>query len=265
MNYSAITLEKSEGVATITMIREDQLNPIGSELVTELSDAFEQVANDGDIRVLILTGTGRVFCAGGDIDWFRTVIEKRKSGEELMDYSGSTKFCLSLRNMPKPTIASINGAAVGGGITIALNCDIRIAAEDATIMFPFASLVGVTPELGSTYMLPRLVGIAKACELIFTGKSITGREAKEIGLVNDAVPLTDLPEVTSKMAKAIAKSSPLAVQLAKKGLYQGLNADIYSQLMWEEEGLRTTFISEDHEEAVNAFLEKRKPVFKGKR
>ena len=180
-------------------------------------------------------------------------------------YIFSTRIALALRNMPQPTIASINGSAIGGGITLVLNCDIRIAAEDARITFPFVSTVGVVPELGCTYNLPRLVGIAKACELIFTGKSITGREAKEIGLVNEAVSLDDLQMVTSDMAKSIAATAPTMVQLSKKALYRGMNSDIQSQLLLEEEELRQAYNSEEHDEAMKAFFDKRKPVFKGRK
>ena len=265
MKYSTIILEKAGGIATITLNRQEKLNAVNAQMLEEIIDAVGQVARDDTTRVLVLTGAGRVFCAGGDINWFNNVIEERKRGREIMDYSLFTGFCVALRNTLQPTIASINGAAIGAGITMTLNCDIRIAAEEAIISFPFTSMAGIIPELSSTYALPRLVGIAKACELVFTGKSITGKEAKEIGLVNDAVPLADLQRSTSELAETIAQASAPAVQLAKRGLYQGLNADVYSQLLWEEEGLRSTLKSEDHEEAVQAFLEKRKPEFKGKR
>jgi enoyl-CoA hydratase/carnithine racemase len=128
-------------------------------------------------------------------------------------------------------------------------------------LFPFVPTVAIAPELGSTYILPRLVGIAKACELMLTGRPVSGKEAKEIRLVNEAVPLAELPETTTEMARDIARASPGAVRLSKIGLYQGMNADIYSQLMWEEEALRATFGSEDNEEAIKAFIEKRTQVF----
>jgi enoyl-CoA hydratase/carnithine racemase len=193
------------------------------------------------------------------------MVEQRKRGEKVYDLPGwLTKLHLALVGMPYPVIAAINGVAVGGGITMTLSCDIRIAAEDARISFPFASSVGVLPEINSTYMLPRLVGIGKACELMFTGKTVTGKEAKEIGLVNEAVPSAELQTVVSELAEAIAKGAPMAMRLTKMGLYQGLDGDRYKQILWEERNFRATFESEDYAEAVEAFLAKRKPVFKGK-
>lgn len=167
-------------------------------------------------------------------------------------------------DVPYPVIAMINGMAVGWGTTLTLSCDIRIATEDARISFPFANSAGIVPEMNSTYMLTRLVGIGKACELIFTGKAITGKEAKEIGLVNAAVPLSELQTVTSELAKTIAEGAPMSMRLAKKGLYQGLETECYKQLLWEKAMLSVTLQSEDHAEAIEAFLAKRKPRFKGR-
>ena len=269
MQYSLLTLERQDGVATVTLNRPERGNALNPELQSEMENLFLELGEDNTVRVMVLTGAGSHFCTGADIEWFRSVIEKRRHGvydrEVSAGYIFSTRIPLALRNMPQPTIASINGSAIGGGITLALNCDIRIAAEDARISFPFVSTVGVTPELGSTYNLPRIVGIAKACELIFTGKSITGREAKDLGLVNDAVSLDDLQTVTSDMAKSIAAAAPTIVQLSKKALYHGMNSDIQSQLLLEEEELRQAYTSEEHDEAVKAFFEKRKPVFKGRK
>ena len=190
---------------------------------------------------------------------------RRKQGKEVYDIPDwVTKLHLALMDVPYPVIAMINGMAVGWGITLTLSCDIRIATEDAKIAFPFANSVGIIPEMNSTYMLPRLVGIGKACELIFTGKTITGKEALEIGLVNSAVPLAELKKVTSELAETIARGAPMAMRLSKEGLHQGLDADRYKQLFWEETTLRATFQSADHAEAVEAFLAKRKPIFKGR-
>jgi len=269
MEYSTIKLEKTNGVATVTLNRPEKGNALNAEVLQGLEDMFAEISQDNSVRVMVITGAGRHFCTGADITWFHDIVERRERGEYGKEVSSSymlpTRLGLALRNMPQPTIASINGSAIGGGATLVLGCDIRIAAEEARISFPFVSTVGIVPELGSTYTLPRLVGIAKACELVFTGRTITGKEAKEIGLVNEVVLLADLERVTSELAKNIAEVAPMAVQLAKKGLYQGLNSDIQSQLLWEEEGLRRTYESEEHREAVKAFFEKRKPLFKGRK
>jgi len=265
MDYGTILLEKKENVATLTLNRPERLNALTEQLCEEVLDAVNKLAQDDTVRVLIFTGSGRGFSAGLDLDWARSIVEQRKQGKRVYDLPDwVTKFHLALVDMPQPTIAAINGAAVGWGITMTLSCNIRIAAEDARISFPFAASVGIIPENNSTYMLPRLVGIGKACELIFTGKTITGKEAKEIGLVNDAVPSAQLQAVTSGLAETTARGAPMAMRLAKKGLYQGLDADRYKQLLWEETTVRATLQSEDHAEAVEAFLAKRKPLFKGR-
>lgn len=265
MEYSSIIFKKVDRVASVTLNRPDKLNALTEQMCKELVDVLHRVAEDDTIRVLVLTGAGRGFCAGADLGWFRDLFEQRKRGQVGYDViSWATDFRLALENVPQPTIASINGIALGGGMTMTLGFDIRIAAEEAKISFPFVSKVAVVPEIGSTYMLPRLVGIAKAYELVFTGKTITGKEAKEIGLVNEAVPLADLPIATSELARTIAQGSPLAARLAKEGLRRGLNSDLYSQVLWEQRGLFRTFQSEDHEEAIKAFFDKRNPEFKGR-
>ncbi len=266
MNYSTLKFECLEGVSTVTLNRPERGNSQNSELMLQLADLFTEIAHNDDIRVVMITGAGRHFCTGGDISWFRDAVERRERGEYGKEtsypYKLATAVGFAVRNIPQPTIAAINGAAIGGGATLALACDLRIAATEAWISFPFASTMGIVPEIGSTYSLTRLIGVSKACELIFTGRSVSGKEAKEMGLVNEVVPLCDLQRVTSELAKSIAAAAPTAIQLSKRALYQGLNSDVHSQLFWEEEGLRQTMQSGEHKEAIQAFFEKRKPIFK---
>jgi len=251
-----IILEKSEGIATITLNRPEKLNAFNWEMEAEFFNALEEVGQDKDVRVLVITGAGPAFSTGADVEETlqKTVEEGGLTGEERYD--------LPFRNMV-PVIASINGFAVGAGLTITLQCDIRIAAEEARFLLPFVTF-GLVPEAGSTYFLSRLVGIAKACELVFSGKTITAKEAKEIGLVNEVVPGAELKEATYKLAKRIAQAPPLAMRMAKKGLYQGLEASIKDQIEFEKSALMTLMRTEDFQEAIKAFQEKRKPVFKGK-
>lgn len=265
MAYSTIILDKAEGIATLTLSRPEKLNALNETMAAELLDAFAQVEQDNDVRVLIITGAGRAFWAGADVkDLFLKGIEQRKRGEETFDIIGWLhKCCLQLRNMPKPVIASISGHAVGIGVTLPLQCDLRIASEEAMFSVPFVQL-GLIPEFGSTYSLTRLIGLAKACELVFTGKSIGATEAKEIGLVNEVVPAAELKAATYQLAKTIAQGAPVAMRMAKEGLYQGSEADIHTQLRYETLAYNILLPSEDHEEGVRAFLEKRKPTFKGK-
>lgn len=265
MSYKTIILEKKDKIATITLNRPDRFNALNADMMVELPEALENADKDKDIRVVVITGAGKGFCSGADVkDNFVAMIEKRKRGE--LDIQLGTEFgdrmWAIFRNTGKPIIAAINGPAVGFGCTLALACDIRIASEDARLGVIFTR-VGLTPEFGSTFLLPRLVGVAKACELIFTAKVIDAKEAKEIGLVNNVVPQSELISNTMEMAKTIAAGPPIAIHLAKKALYQGLQADLNTQLRYEDVIFRTCQLTKDHEEGARAFLEKRNPVFKG--
>lgn len=265
MASSTVTLDKANGIATLTLNRPEKLNALNEHMAAELLDTVTQIEQDSEVKVLIITGAGRAFWAGADVkELFLRGIEERKHGREPFDILGwLEKLCLQLRNMPKPTIAAINGYAVGIGVTLPLQCDIRIASEEAMFSMPFVRL-GLIPEFGSTYALTRLVGIAKACELIFTGKFINASEAKEIGMVNEVVPAHELEKTTRELANTIAQGAPLAIQMAKKGLYQGLDANIQNQLQYESSAYNILLRSQDHEEGVRAFLEKRQPHFKGR-
>ena len=170
---------------------------------------------------------------------------------------------LALSRVRKPVIASINGPAVGFGCTITLGCDIRIASENARFSLAFCR-VGISPEMTSSYFLPRLVGIGRACELVFTARMIGAKEAKEIGLVNQVVPAEELAKVTYEMATSIAKLAPLAIRVSKRALYRGMNNDLITQAQYEAFAINYLRGTWDHEEGANAFLEKREPAFKGK-
>ena len=261
MAYTELLVEKKDGIGTITFNRPDKMNALSKTSFREFIQALQEMDGDKDVMVIIITGAGRAFTAGLDL-----AETKDGPGEEALQavpMQGSTAWIGHImRNIRKPIIAAINGPAVGGGFTIALACDIRIASEDARLGAAFLR-VGLIPELGSTYNLPRLVGIAKACELIFTAKTVDAREAKEIGLVNQVVPGDQLQEFTLKMAADITKAAPIALQLAKKALYQGLDTDMVTALQFEQLGQSTCFKSNDFKEGIQAFLEKRKPQFKG--
>jgi len=245
--------------------RPEKLNAVNDKMAEELVDVFGVVDNDDDIRVVVMTGAGRAFSAGADIqEFFLTKIEERKKGathDVTNDFIEGIP--LALARVRKPVIASINGAAVGFGCTITLGCDVRIASENARFSLAFAR-VGLSPEMGSTYFLPRLVGIGKACELVFTGKTIDAKEAKEMGLVNQVVPADELTKVTYEMASSIARLAPLAMRLSKRGLYRGMNNDLITQVQYEAFAIDWLRGTEDHEEGAKAFLEKRDPIFKGR-
>jgi len=266
MNYQTIILEKAEGIATLTLDRPEVGNALNSRMGDELLDAFEAVGSDDECRALVVTGAGNVFSSGIDIGETSVKLKNVKSEEKSMEILFDKKFLdespVALRRLKQPTIACINGAAIGFGCTLSLACDIRIASEKAQFSMAFVR-VGFIPEFGSTYSLPRVVGIAKACELAFTGKTLSAREAAEIGLVNQTVSADLLKKVTYELAQSIAAGSPAAIRFAKTGLYQALNADIRMQVQFENLALNACVRSKDVEEGLNAFLERRKPVFRG--
>lgn len=264
MNYTTILVEKNQGICKVTLNRPDKLNAFNPIMNSELCNVLKDAETDRNIRVLVLTGSGRAFCSGADLNWFKEDIASQERGEKeehlaRIHLGGPMAF----HNMPKPTICAINGHAVGLGFTLALACDIRLASENAKLGAIFAQ-VGLVPEFGSTYLLPRLIGIAKACELVFTAKMITAQEAKDMGVVNQVVPGEELEKAALEMAKAIVKMPPQAIELAKRGMYQGLDSDFNTQVEFETLALSYCFKSEDHAEAVKAFLEKRPAVFKGR-
>jgi 2-(1,2-epoxy-1,2-dihydrophenyl)acetyl-CoA isomerase len=266
MTYNTVLYEKKGSIAVVTLNRPEKMNASTDLMYEELLDCFARVDGDEDVRVLIITGAGKAFCAGADLkDRFLPKIEKRKKGllkdvtEEISD-----RGALALSRIRKVTIAAVNGVASGVGCTLALGCDIRMASEKARFGFPFLR-VGLLPEFGSTYYLPRLVGIGKACELVFTSQTVDAQEAKEIGLVNRVVSPEKLMEETFAMADRIVRMPPLALMISKRALYQGLRApDLASQLQYEALALVHLFGTADHEEGVRSFLEKRDPVFKGR-
>ena len=271
MEYQTIILEKKQHITTITLNRPDKLNALSPLMMSELLDAFHNVSQDDDTRVLVITGAGRGFCSGIDLSPKAENQAQGSSGEqrpkrEIDDVTLKGFTCeapLILSGMKKPVIAAINGVAVGGGCTLTLPCDIRIASEAARFSIPLTRL-SFTFELGSSYFLSRVVGIGKACELTFTGKMIDAAEAREINLVNQVVPTDKLMDTAYEMAENITKAAPLATQITKMGLYQGMNADLPTQLRWESLALSYIRGTEDAREAARAFSEKRPPVFKGK-
>ena len=262
MQYTTLLVEKKEKIGTITFNRPDKLNAFSEQAFSEFIEALYDVERDSEISVVVITGAGRAFSAGLDLDEARQ--GPGESGLQVVPVQGSVAWIPHImRNMTKPIIATINGHAVGAGFTIALACDIRIASEEAQLGAPFVN-VGLVPELGSTYYLPRLIGIARACELVFTGKIIDANEAEKIGLVNQVVPADQLAAVTKEMALGLAKGPSAAIGLAKMSIYQGLGMDMSTAIEWEARAHSISMLTEDMKEGIKAFKEKREPQFKGK-
>ncbi|MBI5968005.1 MAG: enoyl-CoA hydratase [Deltaproteobacteria bacterium] len=263
MEYRSIIYKKENGVATIILNRPRALNALNAELIEELLDSVRQAAEDKEVKVLILTGAGRAFSFGADISEFSQVQEKPGKNSTWDLLLKSQEIIRLLSGMPKPTIAALNGFATGLGLDLAMACDLRIAAERAKLGEAFVSM-GLIPDGGGTFFLPRLVGFARAAEMIFRGEPLSATEAERIGLINRVVPNQELEKSTKELAGKLAKGPSLAIGLATQVLWKNLQADLDSALKFAAESQKTCLESEDHREAVKAFLEKRNPVFRGK-
>ena len=260
MQYEDLLLEKKGHIATITLNAPDKLNALTVKMRKSLLSATEEVAKDDDVRVVIVTGAGRGFCAGADLSGGKT----ERSRRELIEVLGPTWGAEAFHKLDKPVIAAINGPCVGAGFSLALSMDIRIASEAARFGAVFV-LRGLTPDCGITYWLPRIVGTSKALELMFTGEIIGAAEAERIGIVSQVVPPDKLMEVAQELAAGIAQQAPLSVELTKKMVYRGMLDDIARQIELETYANRVCVQSEDSQEAIRAFLEKRpQPQFKGR-
>ncbi len=263
MEYGPVIYSKKDGVATITLNRPEQRNAFNPELVAGFESALADAANDDAVRVLVITGAGQAFCSGGDV---KAMAQRFTAPGGLGGRDATTEgvpLYAQVHHFPKPTIAAVNGVAVGGGMEIALACDIRIASDRARFSEAFVRR-GMMPTGGGTYVLPRLIGIDKACMLIMTGDMVDAREAERIGLVTRTVPHEELEATVAELAEKLAKAAPLAVRAAKQAIYRGLGTDLDAALYWAAQREAELTATEDHEEGTRAFTEKREPVFRGK-
>ncbi len=251
-----IKIEQEKEIVTITLNRPQVRNILDSEMIYELGNHLTGFENDEKTRVLIITGTDN-FCAGANI---KELMEKHPVEAETFSRLGHTVFN-RIENMGKPVIAAVNGYALGGGCELALACDIRIAGETAKFGQPEID-IGLIPGFGGTQRLTRLVGIGRAKELIMTGRMIDAKEAEAIGLVNKVVKDGELLEKTKELAQLLSQKSPLVLRTAKNLINR--NHDIKKALEMEIMDFSECFASEDHMEGIRAFLEKRKPGFKGR-
>lgn len=260
MEYKNIIYEKIGKIAIIKINRPKALNALNTETLTELIDVFTKIEDDEEIGCVILTGEGdKAFVAGADISEMMSF--NSLDGKKFSEIGQNLLF--KIENSKKVVIAGVNGYALGGGCELAMACDIRIASEKAKFGQPEVNL-GVIPGFGGTQRLPRIVGIGRAKELIFTGDMIDAQEAYRIGLVNKIVSADNLMEEAKKIADKINSKGPIAIKLAKESINQGMQTDIVTGCMVERENFSITCSTEDQKEGMKAFLEKRKPEFKGR-
>jgi enoyl-CoA hydratase len=253
MDLKSVLYEKKYGIAIVTMNYPEKLNALSKQLRADLRAAYDEALNDKEVRVLILTGAGRAFCAGADISSFKfDPAYIREFMKDEISFLGMTE------KYPKPVIAAVNGPAIGGGLEIAISCDIIIASEKARFGLPEAA-IGLIPAFG-ILRLHQIVGRAKSKELSMTGRQFSADEALRIGLINKVVPDEELMDASLEMARMILPKAPLAIEMIKTAI----NKELYQEeLLFSMEATGMLFMSEDAKEGMDAFLNKREPVFKG--
>ncbi len=260
--FEHVLVDVRDAVGTVTLNRPDTLNAFAGRMRQEVADAVRALAADDAVRVLVVTGAGRAFCAGADIGYMRELLadDDMDAFRELVE--AGRHVVTTIRETPKPVIASVNGAAAGGGANLALSCDIRIAADTASIGQTF-NRIGLHPDWGGTYFLPRLVGESKALELILTGEMVPAAEAHRIGLFSRVVPADRLADETAALARTLAAKPPRAVALAKRAVYSSGARDLQAMLDVELDHQLRCFSGDDAKEGLSAFLAKRQPTFRG--
>jgi enoyl-CoA hydratase/carnithine racemase len=257
-----LLLEIADGVALLTLNQPARRNPMSERMGEELAEALGGLAGREEVRVLVLAGAGESFCAGGDMALIEANTERSVEARRQVMRAYYDRY-LALLRLEIPTIAAVHGHAVGGGLALALACDLRYAAEDARLSVNFARL-GLHPGMASTLTLPRAIGAARALELFYTGRVLSGREAEALGLVNRAVPRAELLPTTLETARTIATSAPLVVRMLKRAVYQGLEGAVATAIEYEAFCQAITFGSDDLREGLAAARERRAPRFRGR-
>lgn len=265
MSFEHIRLSRDAGIVTLTFNRPESRNAMTPAMGEEMIRAVEEIRSDATARVLVVTGEGKAFSSGGDLSMLA-----RDAG--LSDESGPTmagsprdfynRF-LAIRQLPVPTIAAINGHAIGAGLCFALACDLRIAVVEAKMGMTFSKL-GLHPGMGATFFLPRLIGTARACELFFTGRIIDANEAERLGILNRVVSRDEFAGAIESLSGEIASAAPIAVRMVKKAIYRGTEHSLDDMLDYESLQQSITFATDDAREGIRAVMEKRSPQFSGK-
>jgi len=259
-DYKFLLFHNEQGTATIRLNRPETYNALNDEITFELQRVLNDVARDESVRVVVLTGEGKAFCAGQDLK-ASPAEEKRSFIDSL--HKRYNPIIRAMRNLPKPILCRLNGVAAGAGCSLALACDMIIASDDATLVEVFVN-IGLVPDSGSSFFLPRLVGLAKAFELCAMGSKISAEEAVSLGLVNKAVPRDQLDQAIKEYTDYFSTAPTRSIGLIKKMLNKSSHATLDEMLDYEAYCQEIAGSSEDYKEGVAAFLEKRKPRFKGK-
>jgi 2-(1,2-epoxy-1,2-dihydrophenyl)acetyl-CoA isomerase len=260
MAYETIRYELDEGVATITLNRPQRLNAFNDEMIQETTAAVREAGRDAAVRCLVISGEGRAFSSGQDLADVQARENTFSIGEHLR--AGYNRLITQMVTVEKPIVGAINGVAAGAGCGVALACDLRIAADSASFIQVF-SKVGLIPDSGSTWLLPRLIGYARAYEMAITAEPVSAERALAWGLVNDVVPAAQLPEITLAWARRLANGPTVAFGLTKRAMYRANGLTLAEALDYEAMLQEVAGQTADNREGVRAFLEKRPPVFRG--
>ena len=260
MSEAHVLIEVADGVGTLTLNRPDKLNAFIGEMRGEIAGGIETLGADDGVRAVIITGAGRAFCAGADVKYLTRLIETRAIDEAVALVEAGRRVAAAIRGMPKPVIAAVNGPAAGGGANLALACDLRLASETASIGQTF-NRIGLHPDWGGTYAVPRLVGPARTAELFFFAEMVPAAECERIGLVNRVVPADELMPLAREWARTLARKPALPLRLAKEAVQRSLSSSFDEMMDYETAAQKACFESADALEGVRAFVEKRPPRF----
>lgn len=268
MDFETITLEKEEHIAVITLNRPERMNAVNLQLEQELVAALDDVARDDEVRAVVITGAGRAFCSGADVGSLSGGGSEgglTGTAEGMRRYlrSGFQKVTLSLQKMDKPTIAMVNGPAVGAGCDFAFACDMRVGSPNTRFRNGFVR-IGLVPGAGGTWLYTRLMGLGRGLEFLFTGDFLDAEQAERIGVLNKLVPAEELEAEAMGLARKIAKGPPIAIQLSKMQAYKALEVDLESALEMAAACQGIALSTEDHREGVLAFIQKREAQFQGR-
>jgi enoyl-CoA hydratase/carnithine racemase len=257
-----LKFEIADGIATITLNRPEKMNAFTGEMMEDWIAALESCRTNAEVRAIVMTGTGRAFTTGGDIEGFGASASRTPQGIRDHLVSGSQRLIRKIAEIDKPVIAALNGFATGGGLDIALACDIRFAAQSARFAETYAKM-GLIPGMGGAYLLPRIVGVAKALEMFWSTDWVDAQDAERIGLVNRVFPDAELMAGTLAFARKVANAAPLSVRTIKRLVRAGAGQDLSTALDMVASEMTVVRSSEDHQEALAAFKDKRQPSFKG--